>query len=325
MKKLSIILMISILLLSGCEIFTEQKEEKRIRHISVALDYANTEISVLRGTINDQKAVLSQLMHLAALEGTPFYATSFTQEGSHTYSVSYSDGYDGEKQSYYNSYSDGNLKNILVSKLEELAKDSRDGDINIFYYAGHGVNVSDDEGELLNLKGAMVLGDIYFPTIGDWRKESRNLSSMLSLAELRRLMDEFCGQSLIIMDSCYSGYIVEDDDGMSDYMDIEAAFTSLVGFSTPALRTLWQLTAARADELSYEEEEIEGISHGRFTKAMLEAMGYRFGYDYETPGSPLGASVSLASIWNKAVRTLGIRNQTPQSSQSAYDLVLFRL
>lgn len=325
MKKLLIILFSVLLLLTGCELFTEQEAPRRVRHISVALDYANTEISVLRGTINDQKAVLNQLMHLASLEGTTFSAVCFTQEGDHTYSISYGDGYESERQSYYNSYSKGTLKNAVVSKLEELAADSRDGDLNIFYYAGHGVNVRADEEELMTLKGAMVLGDIFFPNIGDWRKESENLACMLPLSELRRIMNGFNGQSLIILDSCYSGYIVEDDAGMSDHMEIAEAFTSLAGFQSTRLRTLWQLTAAREDELSFEEEELEGISHGRFTKAMLEAMGYRFGYDYETPGSPDGASVSLASVWSYAVRKLGIRNQTPQSSQSAYDLVLFRL
>ena len=324
MKKIILLICIVATLFTSCELFTHGSG-KRVRLVSVALDYANTDVSVLNGTINDQSALLNQLIFLSECEGTPFSATCFTEEGDECSVTMYDEDLEGQMHIFYDSYSRSTLKNLVVTKLEEMAKDSRDGDLTIFYYAGHGVSVKEREANIRYLKGAMVLGEINFTSVGDWRTASENLAIMLSLSELRRLISNFKGESVIILDSCYSGYIVEDDKGITNEKEYKEAFDSLFSISSVKERKMWQLTAAREDELSYEEGGIEELAHGRFTKAILKSMGYRFGIDYETPGVPESRTVSLSGLWDYASKELKYRNQTPQASQSALDLILFNL
>ena len=80
MRKISFITLAVILCitLSGCEIIAEKPQEKRIFMLSAGLDYKGTGASILKGTVNDQKAMISQMAYLAAKENTSFHSVAVT-------------------------------------------------------------------------------------------------------------------------------------------------------------------------------------------------------------------------------------------------------
>lgn len=325
MKKYLFMLTLLCSLLS-CELFTPDKTADRTVHlVSVGLSYENTNIVPLEGTLNDQNAIISEFRYLSREENSAFISYKLTQNNTgYTYTEE-SNPKLGESYRYEESLQ-GGMKSRLINVLEGLSDYVQQGDLVIFYYAGHGVGVKESETEILYLNGALVLGDLYFPDIGDWRELAQNQSELMDLMELKRYLLPLKSQVVIIMDSCYSGAVVKDDIALAPDNDINRALSLTFSAGEKTKRGIWELSAAREYEKSFESEEGGIVCHGKFTYALLDAMGYSF-FDgsYESPGRPEDGRISLSNLYDTIKGNLGADNQHPDCSQTIRDLVLFNL
>lgn len=323
MKKL-IMLLLPALLLVSCELASSAPDgERSIHFVSTALDYVGTSVNTLEGTLADQEALRMQLMHLAASEGLDFWSSSITgQDGAYFVRREDWDADSAAKTVETRPLGRDSVKSALLAEIAACSTSIGEDDLFIFYYAGHGAD-STEEGKT-SLNGALVLGDIDFPAIGDWREQPGNLRNLMSVGELKEAISAIKGRKLVILDSCYSGSILPDDSH-SRTGEVMEAIAGL--FSQPDRGTggFYFLCAAREDELSY-EDGAQGRTHGKFSAALLEALGYVFMADgVEGVGLPSRSQVTFSSLC-EAVKGAGLEQwQHPVSSQNLVDLVLFDL
>ena len=323
MRKLFILLS-AALLLASCELASPAPGgDRSIHFISTALDYEGTSVNTLEGTLADQQAMRMQLMHLAASEGLDFWSTSITgQDGEYFVRREDWDAGRGVKNIDSRPIGRDSVKSTLLAEIAASSTSVAEDDLFIFYYAGHGAD-STEEGKT-SLNGALVLGDIDFPAFGDWREQPGNLRNLLGVGELKEAISAVKGRKLVILDSCYSGSILPDDSH-SRSGEVLEAIRGL--FSQPDRGTggFYFLCAAREDELSY-EDGAQGRTHGKFSAALLEALGYVFMADgVEGVGLPSRPLVTFSSLC-EAVKGAELEQwQHPVASQNLVDLVLFDL
>ncbi len=325
MKKYTLLLLI-LLILSSCELATSDKTTKRTVYlVSVGLDYENTNISNLEGTLNDQNAIISEFGYLSKEENSAFLSCKLTQNSTGCTYIEESYPRIGDTYRYKEKIL-GGMKKKLLSVLEMVAERAEKNDLVIFYYAGHGVGVKKEETDIQYLNGALVLGDLEFPDIGDWRKLPQNQSELMDITELRKQLSNIEGQVVIIMDSCYSGTVVRDDTTLAPLNNIGKAFSLIFTSGETTKRRIWEIAAAREDEKSYESSENGMLCHGKFTYSILKAMGYNFSDgSYESPGRPENGKISLANLYSAAKSSLEDETQNPDHSQTIRDLILFNL
>lgn len=318
-----LLLLISLLLLSSCEL-QSQKENKRFYFFTVALDYEETSLSTLRGTVNDQEAIISQLEFLSRVEGSDFVSISYVARGgNYTRREKIYSNISDETVSYYNVIGKSTFKSSILEDLARLEGKMNEEDIFIFYYAGHGADGQNEEDSWLN--GAMVLSDIYFPSVGDWKDVASNMKSILSIGELKTALEGLPAYKLVILDSCYSGSLAPDDPDIHKTDGIIAAFTSLGTSGSHGNRRSYFITASGADRLSYEDSRY-GLAHGIFSGSLLEALGYSFHSDgVEGPGMPTWKRLSVSLLFEKLNTNELVELQSPQLNEFYVDLVLFSL
>ena len=81
MKKI-LMLILSILMLTGCELITpEHPSPRSIYLVSVALNYESTGINTLKCTLNDHKAICDEFQYIADECGYPLTSVVITQNG----------------------------------------------------------------------------------------------------------------------------------------------------------------------------------------------------------------------------------------------------
>lgn len=147
-----------------------------------------------------------------------------------------------------------------------------ENDVSLFYYSGHG-----------DLDGSLVGTD----------------GEDLAPGSLREAMDNIPGRKVIIVDACYSGKLIEEEDGQKKGAQLrgtgaktdsadenEAAEAFVSNFQAafkPRLRgamnanNYFVITAARADEMSEEQYISSGGSTrvmGVFTYYLCKGIGY---------------------------------------------------
>ncbi len=319
MKRL-LLCAISLLLLLSCEL-SDGEEKGNIYLVSASLDYRGTSVNALLCPNEDQMAVIDQFAYLSELMGKNFYSYSLTQDGESIYERSVTRSSDGSSTNRKEDFELTNFKLRLKKILHKVSNMTNPEDLVVFYYAGHGINAfssSDEEARYLN--GAMVLGNITFPDIGDWRIEDSNRKVLYPLPEFRIEMGTIPGRKLIILDSCYSGEIVEDEINEDELLPM------LQGLMNPRriyMDNIWELSGSRYDEQSFEEFYDEGVYHGRFTEALLRKLGYRYGEE-EGPGEPDSGIITVYSLYESISKRVDDRDQTPDTSRSFVDTVIFR-
>ena len=326
MRKISFITLAVILciILSGCELIAEKPQEKRIFMLSAGLDYKGTGASILNGTVNDQKAMISQMAYLAAKEKTSFHSVAITGEnGSCSLSTYSKDATETEAVQTSCRIGRDELKTVILEELDRLTGRIRPSDIFIFYYAGHGIECSDKGKEYLN--GALVLD--YFdtlPAIGYWHDDSRNLQKIISLPELESALSMMKGEKIIILDSCFSGSMVKDDPAITGTGDIKGAFSSLFSRGSYGNGSTYILSGARADQESYEDSS-RGRVHGCFTASLLEALGYRFiDAEEERAGMPSEKKLTVSYLYDRLTDDrLLVKDQNPVMNEFYIDVILF--
>lgn len=321
---MTLLIILIISMLSSCSMHAPQAE-RRVNLITVALDYQGQGVEPLSGTLNDRQALEAQIRFLCESEGTELRSISFVQEGD-SWSVREIVKRPGEAQSVTRQTLSGDsFKESIVAQLEALSSQRRETDLNIFYYAGHGVDALEEESEFLYLRGALVLGKVNLKIKPEWRADSSNLKQLMPVEELHELMAVLPGRNVIIMDSCYSGMVVSSDSAVSELGDISGAFTSF-SLTGGGGREVFELSASRKDELSYESKENTEVFHGRFSKALVEALGYVFHDENgEYPALPLEQVITLGGVYEKCRKALSSARQTPQSTRAVEDIVLFSL
>lgn len=323
MRKCTVFLLTFFFLLTSCDLFYPDAAENRTVYLfSVALDYVGTSMNSLHGAVNDQSAMISQFEFLAEKTGTDLVSISFTARQRHYYRQDISIR-KGAEESVRTELSGHDMKESIFEALSELRFCLKENDIFIFYYAGHGANSSNKNNEHLN--GALVVGNIYFPDIGYWQEEAGNMSSLIELSALKKAMSAFCCPKLVILDSCYSGSIYEEDDRLSGRDEILSAVLSL--FTNPDVGSngFYFMSASRSDELSYEDDSA-GLAHGFFSAGLLTALGWQFhSPGIEGPGLPSDPVISVAGLYEALNGHELWSYQSPVLNRFYIDLVLFTL
>ncbi len=247
MKKI-LMLILSILMLTGCELITpEDTSPRNIYLVSVALDYIPmTRINPLKCTLNDQKAICDEFQYIADECGYPLKSVVITQNGRN-YSVSLnSDAIKPETETFSSATT---IKEDVLSWLHELAAGLDRNDLLVFHYSGHGVDVT---GELvLNKK--------------DYSKDNtRNNLVMVTSEDLYEAVKDTDGTKLFVLDSCYSGVYA---DALTP-VNPSSPFRDFFNLDSPN-ENIFVLTGASSDEKSWES----GV-YGNMTLCLLISLGY---------------------------------------------------
>ena len=324
MKRMSLICVIIILALTSCEISSKDPAAgKDIHLVSVALDYADTDMNSLKGTVNDQDALTRQLAFLSSAEGTAFHSTSFCARDGRWYVRRHSQTPEGMDSSDIEYISPSAMKGCILNHLEKLVQTAGEEDIIIFYYAGHGAESLSDNDSTLN--GALVVGDITFPSIGTWQDVGSNLSSLITVAELVGALSRISAPKLVILDSCYSGALMPEGQNVTKEGEILESVSALFREKDDGNNRFYLLSSSRDDEMSYEYDSM-GMYHGFFSGSLLQSLGYRF-YDdgVEGTGYPDRPAVTCSSLYED-IKSDGLwEYQNPQINPYHVDLVLFSL
>lgn len=297
---LSIIVLVMLLVLSACDLVMslgKESEDYDVYLVSVACNYRNTpEAGELEGTLNDQMFLSAQLAHLSSLAGVDYRAW-LIRDGSV--------GEDGlnrdDKESHLVRIHGSSKTSTVIDQVDRDAIDKVidevaslvDGDdLVVFHYSGHGY-----EGT----------GDLFLPcTCRGYRYPLDELASRLETIPCNRL---------IVLDSCYSGNIVDEslDD---DRRGLENLFTR---YEIPASRT-WYSAASQDDEESYTDDESYPVPFGAHSAGILKALG--FDIMSLCPARPDEDVLTMNMMLDMA-RT-EYRSQHSSSTSGTRDLVLFR-
>lgn len=297
---LSIIVLVMLLVLSACDLVMslgQESENYDVYLVSVACNYRNTpEAGELEGTLNDQMFLSAQLAHLSSLAGVDYRAW-LLRDGSV--------GEDGlnrdDKESHLVRIHGSSKTSTVIDQVDRDAIDKVidevaslvDGDdLLVFHYSGHGY-----EGT----------GDLFLPcTFQGYRYPLDELASRLETIPCNRL---------IVLDSCYSGNIVDEslDD---DRRGLENLFTR---YEIPASRT-WYSAASQDDEESYTDDESYPVPFGAHSAGILKALG--FDIMSLCPARPDEDVLTMNMMLDMA-RT-EYRSQHSSSTSGTRDLVLFR-
>lgn len=243
MKKI-LMLILSILMLTGCELITpEHPSPRSIYLVSVALNYESTGINTLKCTLNDQKAICDEFQYIADECGYPLTSVVITQNGRN-YSVRLNSDVKPETFS-----SATTIKEDVLSWLHELAAGLDRNDLLVFHYSGHGL---DGTGELvLNKK--------------DYSKDNtRNNLVMVTSEDLYQAVKDTDGIKFFVLDSCYSGVYA---DALTP-VNPSSPFRDFFTLDSPN-ENIFVLTGASSEEQSWES----GV-YGNMTLCLLLSFGY---------------------------------------------------
>ncbi|MBR2288938.1 MAG: caspase family protein [Clostridia bacterium] len=162
--------------------------------------------------------------------------------------------------------------NGILSAASSVFSEALPGDICLLYYSGHG-NYSTSA----SLNGAMIGVD----------------DQLVTMSQLRAVMDTIPAEKIIVMDSCYSGQLLQTNSTMSinqfgtmtvtsnPSMDLDAVNSAIIQAFTRRTRSsvsqgnYYLMAAARSTEASEEMySQSTGKYYGVFTCALLYGSGY---------------------------------------------------
>jgi uncharacterized caspase-like protein len=292
-KAVSIVL--AVFLLAGCELVMDEPTAGALNYIAIGLDYHDNTAGLeeLSGPPYDATEIADALEKLASVSERTLGTTVLMVQDENE-----ADGFLGTYPS---------LANVKAA-IEELAEDAGTDDLTIFFYSGH---------------GGTDTGDLYLAPETD-----EDIS--LSPEQLFELLGPIDGDTLVIVDACYSGNLVADSASSSSLVywstDFYEKYFSDTEYSVP---DLFALTASAADTLAYEKVfEEAGHSHGIFSYALLNALSLD---SDNLPLAASGGSLSVDDLYEYIIENqdissnrLFLSHQHPMTSGGAMDLVLFR-
>ncbi len=333
MKKYFLIpFLLIIILFNSCEL-AQRDYDYEINLLNIALDYHNTNVTSLYGTLNDAKEIEKALRENCEKNEINYTSYNYYQEGT---------AYDSLTVNASNYPSKTNINNAFSN----FANSSKENSINIIYYSGH----SDSYGSWL-----LATTDT---TDGDTFDESDNIdeNQFMRVDEVYELLKDVKGKKLIIVDSCYSGnyYTSSSYSLENEEITFTSAFNKLFTKDSKINDDTFILCATEKDNTSHEPMYEVGMRlHGFFTKALLEGLGWCDGikgylsdniedayldtedgvYGKLSQGIPPAAKTNMLSvdnllsyiIENQEIETSSdyFSHQYPQVLGERYDLVLF--
>ena len=314
-KALLLALVFFLFLFQGCELFYPKEPLGSIHAIYVALNYHGTGVNCLNGTLNDAEELELCLSSLSTRYHRTYQSHSLLQKGG----LSSSD-YDPSS-----TFASLPTKANVLQTIEDVRPLLTENDLTIFSYSGHGYS----DGSLVlaspNPDGKILL---------DANNKPLDEEVLLSVTTLLKALSNLPGKQLLIMDSCYCGSFVGESGSSVSLIErshfLEEAFTTY--FSSAKYNpSLFVLAATTSDNVS---RETNGIidKHGRFTKILLEGLGWDHGSESLSNSSPAMKKGVLTtdSLYAYVLdhkkelnKNIYFRQQSPTTTGGAYTLRLF--
>lgn len=154
---------------------------------------------------------------------------------------------------------------------QALIDRAKPGDLVVFYFAGHGAQVSDQSGdEVDRLDETFVLHDSRVEGRGDLRDDV--VSGWLRTLADRTRGDDGESNIVVVLDSCHSGTAAKGDltvrSAPRDHLDADENTAGDVATDRVLPPGITQLSAATAKTLAMETE-----AGGMFTQSLLDVLG----------------------------------------------------
>lgn len=253
MKRYYLIL-ISILVLvlvsiTSCDVLNVSHDGQRVVILSVGLDYKNTTVTPLKGTINDAKEMGMALKSLYDDRGIDCELIYMLQEGIAS----------DINSSFYPS-----ARNIL-KQIKELELDS--DDLFVFYYAGHGESGSG---------GSMFLACGKEVVYSGSSTVTYNYTELLMRDLQNQIMTLPC-RSVVILDSCHSGMMDSlNEPNPNSWIDSLSLIFEPSWYNEGKISVLASAAARNTAEDSVEIwfDEKNSERHGDFTNLLLNNLGW---------------------------------------------------
>lgn len=241
MKKLIILILPILILLSSCELMLpNNKTDRNVYLVSLALNYVNSGVNQLNCTLNDQQAIFNEFSYITNNTSSPFRYFLVSQKGKE---LIINDNGNITKQEIDFTQPSHVIKNKILTKLSIYSQELDENDILFFHYSGHGDN---DGGLVYHVENNKYYDYKIFPS------------------DLFNSIKGNKGTTLLFLDSCYSGFFY-------DYIssDLNSPYFSNL-FDPPSKRNnIFTLTGAQNNEESWENN-----GYGNLTRAFLENLGY---------------------------------------------------
>jgi len=335
MRKIRQFLLIFILLascfvLGSCELIYEAKNGKpsvkRVNILVYGNDYANSKyeggaVNPLYGTVNDATQVGLALETLAEKAGLECNAKYILGKNTDKKGVDFKYDISNAITSDSGKLDTDTTMSHFRAILEDLALKSTDEDINFIYFSCHGIYDSE-----VNVKAeyGSVSSSTYFAMSANTGDEIEKYSHELFLEDIK----EIKGIKVVLADVCHSGgfvnpsYVSVNSD---EYLNIDAATLFFEGEKIDVDSSLYCLSAARYYEQSYEHEERSknNRTHGNFTIALLEALGWD---GEKLEGEPKAMKNGKLTFHNLVVYVAKNDNdsrQNPMFNSGSNDVILF--
>lgn len=261
MKAIQIFLIVVLTTFSliSCELNIKSKKGS-INLVCVALDYRNTNVSVLYGTLNDAKEIEKAFRLNSIKANKKFTSYKFFQEG-----------FANDK----NTVEDENYPSVLniLNTLDRISLNSNENDITIFYFSGHG----------LKEDGSILVGTTDYregKTLLDLNKINKDY--LIKPIQIKEKLSKIKGNKLIIVDSCFSGFFYDDSSDTLDTVNKanlnENLFEKFFSQSNTIDQSMFVLCATEYNNYSHEPSNLlNSHTHGYFSAKLLEGMGWCYG------------------------------------------------
>lgn len=307
--------LVLILLACSCELTVQEPAKGRMHILVYGNDYSygstvyyedGTKVAgsagKLKGTVNDSYQVALALCALARKAQTPYDATIMIGQESRTVTdpniTVVNDVYKGR----------------FLSELDALASGSSESDITIIYYSGHGLGNNDK----------LRYGED--PSTDSYMAFRRDATStvLYSISNFLTKIESIKGDKVILGDFCYSGAMVAQGNvsvTAGEFSGINA--TRLLQYRNGITQSpsIYCLSAARYFEKSWEPGD---GSHGYFTEAMLDGLGWdEESQALETAPAQKNGMITLFNLAKYITANDGTTKQTPMTSGGSGDIILF--
>ncbi|MBK5200511.1 MAG: caspase family protein [Spirochaetaceae bacterium] len=258
MKRIIIIMFAFIYAISliGCELSIKTKEGA-MNLVVIALDYKNTNVSSLYGTLNDAKELEKAFRLNANKTNREFTSYQFYQEG-----------FDNNKSIIENK-NYPSVANILKA-CDDISINSQENDLTILYFSGHGMEED----------GSILVGTTDYnegKTLLDLNKI--NPDYLIKPIQIEEKLSKIKGNKLIIVDSCYSGFFYRDSGNTIDTTKLKKnIFETFFNKSKNIDQSIFVLCATEFDNYSHEPSYLlNSHPHGYFSAKLLEGLGWCYG------------------------------------------------
>ena len=204
--------------------------------------------------------------------------------------------------------------------VADIAADSSENDITVVYFSSHGAYF----GEKVSY-GTDVTDTVYIVLRNDTYP---NENVLYPISKVLSRIDSIKGTKVILSDFCHSGGLVRPDyfsvtSGEYKDMDPQTLFYDYRD-SITASSSLYCLSASRYFESSWEYTSAGSPRHGKFTTALLSALGWDEENQVLTDAqAEKNGMITLYGLAKYVTAHDSESRQTPMVSGGSGDIILF--